>query len=136
MRFAQSVTFTCSTKLKSAKNVDDKMNIQEEVQRKREAVLARIARPEDSEWVLKWQEIESDMMYNVPWNKLYERVGLKKTSSGPSLGRWTIAEGKFWAEYLRFVTEVYHYGDTLEELKRRITDQRIYNSRTYKRRRF
>ena len=89
-----------------------------------------------SEWVLKWQLIESDMMFNVPWNKLYERVGLKKTLSGPSLGRWTIAEGKFWAEYLRFVTEVYHYSDTLEELKRRITDQRIYNSRTYKPRRF
>ena len=89
-----------------------------------------------SEWVLKWQLIESDMMFNVPWNKLYERVGLKKTLSGPSLGRWTIAEKQFWAEYLRFVTEVYHYGDTLEELKRRITDQRIYNSRTYKTRRF
>ena len=82
---------------------------------------------EYSEWVLKWQVIESDMMFNVPWKKLYERVGLKKTLSGPSLGRWSIAEEKFWAEYLRFVTEVYHYGGTLEELKRRITDQRIYN---------
>ena len=85
------------------------------------------ANVEFSNWVLKWQEIESDMTYNVPWNKLYERVGLKKTLSGPSLGRWSIAEKKFWAEYLRFVTEVYHYGGTLEELKRRITDQRIYN---------
>ena len=113
-----------------------KMTIQVEVQREKEAVLAQTARPHEREWVLKWQEIESDMMYNVPWNKLYERVGLKKTLSGSSVGRWTIAEGKFWAEYLRFVTEVYHYGDTLEELKRRITDQRIYNSRTYKRRRF
>jgi len=112
------------------------MNIQAEVQREKEAVLAMTARPQEREWVLKWQEIESDMMYNVPWNKLYERVGLKKTLSGPSLGRWTIAEGRFWAEYLRFVTEVYHYGGTLDELKRRITDQRIYNSRTYKRRRF
>ena len=112
------------------------MTIQADVQREKEAALARAARPQDSEWVLKWQEIESDMMYNVPWNKLYERVGLKKTFSGPSRGRWTIAEEKFWAEYLRFVTEVYHYGDTLEELKRRIIDQRIYNSRTYKRRKF
>jgi hypothetical protein len=56
--------------------------------------------------------------------------------SGPSTARWTIAEKKFWAEYLRFVTEIYHYGGTLDELKRRIIDQRIYNSRTYKRRRF
>ncbi len=112
------------------------MNIQAEVQREKEAVLAMASRPQEREWVLKWQEIESDMMYNVPWNKLYERVGLKKTLSGPSLGRWTIAEGRFWAEYLRFVTEVYHYGGTLEELKRRITDQRIYNSRTDKTRRF
>ena len=91
---------------------------------------------QESEWVLKWQQIESDMTYNVPWKKLYERVGLTKTLSGPSTQRWSIAEKKFWAEYLRFVTEVYHYGGTLEELKRRITDQRIYNSRTYKTRRF
>ena len=91
---------------------------------------------QESEWVLKWQEIESDMVYNVPWKRLYERVGLTKTMSGPSTARWTIAEKKFWAEYLRFVTEIYHYGGTLDELKRRITDQRIYNSRTYKRRRF
>ena len=109
--------------------MDKEMTTQAEIREEREAV-------EESEWVLKWQLIESDMMFNVPWNKLYERVGLKKTLSGPSLGRWTIAEKKFWAEYLRFVTEVYHYGDTLEELKRRITDQRIYNSRTYKTRRF
>ena len=94
------------------------------------------ANVEYSEWVLRWQEIESDMQYNVPWKKLYERVGLTKTMSGSSTRRWTIAEKKFWAEYLRFVTEVYHYGGTLEELKRRITDQRIYNSRTYKTRRF
>jgi len=87
---------------------------------------------QESEWVDKWQEIESDMMYNVPWKKLYERVGLSKSIGG----RWTIAEKKFWAEYLRFVTEIYHYGGTLDELKSRITDQRIYNSRTYKRRRF
>jgi len=106
-----------------------KMTTQLEIQRESAAV-------EYSEWVLKWQEIESDMTFNVPWKKLYERVGLTKTLSGPSLGRWSIAEGKFWAEYLRFVTEVYHYGGTLEELKRRITDQRIYNSRTYKTRRF
>jgi len=106
-----------------------KMTAQVELQREKEAV-------QESEWVLKWQEIESDMMYNVPWNKLYERVGLTKTMSGPSTCRWSIAEKKFWAEYLRFVTEVYHYGGTLEELKRRITDQRIYNSRTYKPRRF
>ena len=85
------------------------------------------ANVEYSEWVLKWQLIESDMMFNVPWKKLYERVGLTKTMSGPSTARWTITEKKFWAEYLRFVTEVYHYGGTLEELKRRITDQRIYN---------
>ncbi len=91
---------------------------------------------QESEWVNKWQEIESDMVYNVPWNRLYERVGLTKTMSGPSTARWTIAEKKFWAEYLRFVTEIYHYGGTLDELKRRITDQRIYNSRTYKRKRF
>ena len=109
--------------------MDKEMTTQAEIREEREAV-------EESEWVLKWQLIESDMMFNVPWNKLYERVGLKKTLSGPSLGRWTIAEKKFWAEYLRFVTEVYHYGDTLEELKRRITDQRIYNSRTDKTRRF
>ena len=102
-----------------------KMTTQLEIQREKEAV-------QESEWVLKWQEIESDMTYNVPWKKLYERVGLSKSIGG----RWTIAEKKFWAEYLRFVTEVYHYGDTLEELKRRITDQRIYNSRTYKTRRF
>ena len=94
------------------------------------------ANVEYSEWVLRWQEIESDMQYNVPWKKLYERVGLTKAMGGSSTGRWTIAEKKFWAEYLRFVTEVYHYGGTLEELKRRITDQRIYNSRTYKTRRF
>ena len=85
------------------------------------------ANVEYSEWVLKWQLIESDMMFNVPWKKLYETVGLTKTMGGPSTARWTIAEKKFWAEYLRFVTEVYHYGGTLEELKRRITDQRIYN---------
>ena len=85
------------------------------------------ANVEYSEWVLKWQLIESDMMFNVPWKKLYARVGLTKTMSGPSTARWSIAEKKFWAEYLRFVTEVYHYGGTLEELKRRITDQRIYN---------
>ena len=97
-----------------------KMTVQLETQKEKENV-------EFSNWVLKWQEIESDMTYNVPWNKLYERVGLKKTLGGPSLGRWSIAEKKFWAEYLRFVTEVYHYGGTLEELKRRITDQRIYN---------
>ena len=90
------------------------------------------ANVEYSEWVLKWQLIESDMMFNVPWKKLYERVGLSKSICG----RWSIAEKKFWAEYLRFVTEVYHYGGTLEELKRRITDQRIYNSRTDKTRRF
>ena len=96
------------------------MTTQAAIREEREAI-------QESEWVLKWQEIESDMTYNVPWNKLYERVGLKKTLSGPSLGRWSIAEEKFWAEYLRFVTEVYHYGGTLEELKRRITDQRIYN---------
>ena len=94
------------------------------------------ANVEYSEWVLKWQLIESDMMFNAPWKKLYERVGLTKTMSGPSTARWTVAEQKFWAEYLRFVTEVYHYGGTLEELKRRITDQRIYNSRTDKVRRF
>jgi len=129
MRFAQSAIFTCSTKLKSVRNTDNKMTVQAEITEEQEAV-------QYSEWVLKWQLIESDMMFNVPWNKLYERVGLKKTLSGPSLGRWTIAEGKFWAEYLRFVTEVYHYSDTLEELKRRITDQRIYNSRTDKTRRF
>jgi len=132
MRFAQSATCTCLTKLKSAKSVDGKMTIQAEVQREKEAVLARTARPHESEWVLKWQEIESDMMYNVPWKKLYERVGLGKYIGS----RWSVAQGKFWAEYLRFVTEVYHYGGTLDELKRRITDQRIYNSRTYKRRRF
>ena len=97
-----------------------KMTTQIEIQKENKNV-------EYSEWVLKWQEIESDMTYNVPWKKLYERVGLTKTLSGPSLGRWSIAEEKFWAEYLRFVTEVYHYGGTLEELKRRITDQRIYN---------
>ena len=106
-----------------------KMTTQLEIQRENENV-------EYSQWVLKWQEIESDMTYNVPWKKLYERVGLTKTMSGPSTTRWTIAEKKFWAEYLRFATEVYHYGGTLEELKRRITDQRIYNSRTYKTRRF
>ena len=97
-----------------------KMTTQLEIQRENENV-------EYSQWVLKWQEIESDMTYNVPWKKLYERVGLTKTMSGPSTARWSIAEKKFWAEYLRFVTEVYHYGGTLEELKRRITDQRIYN---------
>jgi len=89
------------------------------------------ANVEYSEWVLKWQLIESDMMFNVPWKKLYERVGLGKwrdTIVRKSIdGRWSVAEKKFWAEYLRFVTEVYHYGGTLEELKRRITDQRIYN---------
>ena len=109
--------------------MDKEMTALAEIKEEQEAV-------QYSEWVLKWQLIESDMMFNVPWNKLYERVGLKKTLSGPSLGRWTIAEKQFWAEYLRFVTEVYHYGGTLDELKRRITDQRIYNSRTYKRRRF
>ena len=106
-----------------------KMTTQLEIRQENESV-------EYSQWVLKWQEIESDMTYNVPWKKLYERVGLTKTMSGPSTQRWSIAEKKFWAEYLRFVTEVYHYGGTLEELKRRITDQRIYNSRTYKTRRF
>ena len=101
------------------------MTTQAEVREEHEAI-------QESEWVLKWQEIESDMTYNVPWKKLYERVGLSKSIGG----RWTIAEKKFWAEYLRFVTEVYHYGGTLDELKRRITDQRIYNSRTDKTRRF
>ena len=104
-----------------------KMTTQLEI---RQEMLLRDSTDENVEynqWVLKWQEIESDMTYNVPWKKLYERVGLTKTLSGPSTGRWTIAEKKFWAEYLRFVTEVYHYGGTLEELKRRITDQRIYN---------
>ena len=105
------------------------MTAQAEIREEREAV-------QYSEWGNKWQEIESDMTYNVPWKRLYERVGLTKPMSGPSTTRWTIAEKKFWAEYLRFVTEVYHYGDTLEELKRRITDQRIYNSRTDKTRRF
>ena len=102
-----------------------KMTTQLEIRQENENV-------EYSEWVLKWQLIESDMMFNVPWKKLYERVGLSKSSAG----RWTIAEKKFWAEYLRFVTEIYHYGGTLDELKRRITDQRIYNSRTDKTRRF
>jgi len=88
-----------------------KMTAQVELQKENENV-------EYSEWVLRWQLIESDMMFNVPWKKLYLRV------SGKS---WITAEKKFWAEYLRFVTEVYHYGGTLEELKRRITDQRIYN---------
>ena len=109
------------------------MTTQAEVREEHEAI-------QESEWVLKWQEIESDMMYNVPWKKLYERVGLSKwrdTIVRHSIdGRWSVAEKKFWAEYLRFVTEVYHYGGTLDELKRRITDQRIYNSRTYKTRRF
>ena len=89
-----------------------KMTTQLEIQRESADV-------EYSEWVLKWQEIESDMTYNVPWKKLYQRVNPEHS--------WGIAEKKFWAEYLRFVTEVYHYGGTLEELKRRITDQRIYN---------
>ena len=78
-----------------------------------------------SEWVLKWQVIESDMMFNVPWRKLYQRA--TAASAWALEGSWITAEKKFWAEYLRFVTEVYHYGGTLEELKRRITDQRIYN---------
>ena len=109
------------------------MPTQAEVREEHEAI-------QESEWVLKWQEIESDMMYNVPWKKLYERVGLSKwrdTIVRHSIdGRWSVAEKKFWAEYLRFVTEVYHYGCTLEELKRRFTDHRIYNSRTDKTRRF
>ncbi len=83
------------------------------------------ANVEYSEWVLKWQEIESDMTYNVPWRKLYQRA--TAASAWALEGSWITAEKKFWAEYLRFVTEVYHYGGTLEELKRRITDQRIYN---------
>ena len=113
-----------------------KMITQTKAARDAQEVNEEEANVEYSEWVLKWQLIESDMMFNVPWKKLYERVGLTKTMSGPSTTRWSIAEGKFWAEYLRFVTEVYHYGGTLDELKRRIIDQRIYNSRTYKPRRF
>ena len=80
-----------------------------------------------SEWVDKWQEIECDMQYNVPWKKLYGYAPGKS---------WTTAEKNFWNEYFKFVTEVYNYQGTLEELKRRITDQRIYNSRTYKSIRF
>ena len=95
-----------------------KMTTQLEIQRESADV-------EYSEWVLKWQEIESDMTYNVPWRKLYQRA--TSASAWALEGCWITAEGKFWAEYLRFVTEVYHYGGTLEELKRRITDQRIYN---------
>ena len=61
--------------------------------------------------ILKWQEIESEIQYGLSWKQIYE---LAETT-----------HEEFWKGFYKFVTEIYFFAGTLNDLKHKVINQRL-----------